>query len=691
MLLNRLSLRKRLLAVGLLPAALLAAALTTLFLVRSTHSMDSALSERGVAIVSFLAPASEYAVISGNQMTLSSLLQAVLEQPDVVAAAIYDREGSLLAVSGRPRIVNRDAVTNTRSATKLFVSEDRAGFAAPVESAPMFVDDWLEPHLRGAPRAPVESIGWVYVELDTMTLSNNKRDIVLSTVIVLFIGLGLAGVLASRLAGAVNAPLAGLVGAVRRIAGGDLDVRVGEDASSDELRALQLGFNSMANSISQAQKTLQMRIDEATEQLAHQATHDPLTGLPNRRAFEQALEEAIAQSRRAGDRGTLCFIDLDRFKIVNDTCGHAAGDELLQQIARLIRQRVRAEDLICRIGGDEFALILHDCRPEDALRLAESLREAVATFRFTWEGRRFSVGASIGLVRIDGRTSSAADLLVAADLACYSAKKGGRNRVVEYQPDASGGRRKTDIILNNDPPLSGGIPYGRLSLHQQKIVTLGRADVPEWIEILLRTRGADDEIASPKELLASIEPSDKLLELDLWVAEQVCFALSRRAGSSMPTLRFSLNLSAASITQASRYWTRMESLLQTTGMPADRLVVEFRTSIAEQAPDECAQFVREARRVGASIALEKLDGASIGLLRSLRPDYVKISLKTLVESYGLEAGCNLAQALCGMADALDIPTVASEVEDELLRDALHNYGFQHAQGRLISPTEPLPD
>ncbi|HRP96007.1 MAG TPA: diguanylate cyclase [Rhodocyclaceae bacterium] len=430
-----LSLRQRLLLVVMLPAAILAAGIATLFVVRGTQTVDEGLRDRGLAIVSFLAPAAEYGVISGNPASLAALLQAVLAQRDVAAVAIHDRSGRALAVSGRMQLdesVRR--LPDVNAATVLGRRHDRLGLAAPVIAAPIPVDDFALMDFS-APGTPEDGrIGWVYVELDTLALDNEKRAILLTALALATFGLALTAWLALRLAAAVDAPVARLAEAVADMAGGRLDSTVGEDATIGELRVLQRGFNTMADAIAEAHRTLQSKVDEATAQLAHQAMHDPLTGLPNRRAFERALEASVGASRRAGDRDTLCFIDLDRFKIVNDTCGHAAGDELLCRIGQLIRQRVRADDLLCRIGGDEFALILHGCGPDEARHIAENLREAVAALRFSWEGRHFTVGASVGLVRIDGRADTASDVLVAADLACYAAKKGGRNRVVEHAP-----------------------------------------------------------------------------------------------------------------------------------------------------------------------------------------------------------------------------------------------------------------
>lgn len=692
----RLSLRARLLLVVLLPAALLAASVAGLFMLRGTQAADEAMRDRALAIASFLAPAAEYGVVSGNPGALSGLLQAALEQRDVAAVAIYDREGDLLSVSGRPWFADPARIRASAAASMLEEHEARLTVAAPVLFMPLVIDDVLEPYSRNPhPNgSQPEAIGWVYLELDTRQLLAQKREIVLTTLVLTLGGLGLTAVLAVRLARSVAVPVAQLAAAVDRIADGALDVSVPDSAGSDELRALERGFNTMARSIADAHQTLQARVNEATAQLAYQALHDPLTGLPNRRAFEQALEEAVGTPRRAADHGALCFIDLDRFKIVNDTCGHAAGDELLREIASEIRHRVRAQDLICRIGGDEFALLLRACRLEEAQRIAESLREAIAAHRFECDGRVFSVGASVGLVPMDGALESVSEIMVAADLACYSAKKSGRNQVVTHIQLPSDNR---DVAAppSADPtyPLASedSVPFERLSLHGQAIVALdgaGRSErLSEWVEVLLRYRDARGRIRAPRELLSQLAGDEDARQLDAWVADQAC-ALAAGAAA---TLHLSLNLSNATLDAPDDYLAALAAAMARHDVAPGRIVLEFPADAAARHGTSAAHLVATARALGCSIALERLEGTSVGVLRSLRPDYAKINLSLLGESYGLEAAQGIAQALCGMATALGVACVASETEDLRFRHRLHELGFDYAQGRLIDDERPLPD
>lgn len=427
--LRSVSLGRRMVLVLLLPSVLFALVLGGLFLHQSSRDLDEATLARGRAIVSFLGPAAEYVLVSGNPMVLEGLMARALEQPDVSAVAFYDAEGALLGVAGRglatlpeaARAANGDEVV-------VEVNKGRLSFAAAVLSLAPEVEDY--PAAGGA--APAERLGWVQVDLDTRVRDAAKRRLFLVVGAVAALALLSAMFMALRLARSVANPVEALVRAVRRMAAGDLETRVPAQSGSGELRALESGFNAMAESIAESQRTLQARIDEATALLAHQARHDPLTGLPNRRAFEESIEQAVTTHRRVGDQVTLLYIDLDHFKPVNDTCGHAAGDRLLCELAGLLRMRLRVGDQVFRIGGDEFAVILRGCARDDALVIATSLCETVGGHDFVCDDQHFMVGASVGLARMEEGLDDASMLMQAADHACYAAKHAGRGRVVEY-------------------------------------------------------------------------------------------------------------------------------------------------------------------------------------------------------------------------------------------------------------------
>ncbi|MDA0234008.1 MAG: diguanylate cyclase [Proteobacteria bacterium] len=427
--LSRYSLRRQMLLVLGLPSVVFVLCIAALFAYQSSRALDQALLERGRAMVRFLAPAAEYVLVSGNREALGALMARVQVQPDVVGVGFYDAGGDALATLGEgvsPRLAAPSRAEGDE--IRVDLADGAIGFEAPVVAVPATVDDYAED--SSSKTAPV--VGQVRVVLGTARLDAEKRGVFLTVSLLVLGVLATAMAIAVRLAGSVGEPVAALVDAVGRMADGDLAARVPARARNGELKALEAGFNAMAEAIAENQRTLQARIDEATVQLAWQARHDPLTGLANRRAFEERIEQAVRAHRRSGDQITLFYIDLDHFKVVNDSCGHAAGDRLLSELGALLKGRLRSEDEVFRIGGDEFAAILRGCGREDARRIAEGLCEAIAAHAFESDGRAFRVGASIGLARMDPDLQEADALMIAADQACYAAKHGGRGHVVEY-------------------------------------------------------------------------------------------------------------------------------------------------------------------------------------------------------------------------------------------------------------------
>lgn len=431
--LRGLSLTQHLLLMALAPFPLLLTAILALHLLESTRPPENVVHERGLSTVRLLAPAAELGVAFRNPLHLNQLLETVLAQEAVAAVAIYDRAGEVIVKGGRAEVPER--LVGPARVGFLGERDGRVSFVAPVMIIPAVVDDIAHASMQSGTRLPPvgasNTIGWVYVELDQgLSAAQDRPSLLLLALCLVLATLAYSVCLALRLARSVGGPVAGLVEAVRRMAAGDVEVNVPVDAACHELQALQEGVNTLGRAIANVRSSMQAKIEETTGQLIYQALHDPLTGLPNRRAFDRALEEAVMASRRASDQGALCFIDLDHFKVVNDAAGHAAGDALLREVARLIQQRLRAQDLICRFGGDEFALILRGCTREDAKRIAANLCEAIATLRFEWEGECFSLSGSFGLAHIDHDTHSTTEVLKAADAACYAAKRKGRNQVV---------------------------------------------------------------------------------------------------------------------------------------------------------------------------------------------------------------------------------------------------------------------
>lgn len=425
----------------LLPSALIVGVVLGVSYIRGVEVLDGLSRSRVLNVAGFMAIASEQGVVAADRQELDVLIRGMRYTEGRARLAILDRDCNILAQTRDLAAFDamRAEICTTTTSAILEDSVERLVVAEPVRfrsHAPGFESGAAAPDAEAEGRIA----GWVYLEVDMSLREERRRQALLVALGLVLAGLALAALSAIWLARAMSRPIRRMAAAVRRMQEGDLGVRIEDEAFSTELAALEQGFNAMAESIARHHGELQARIDAATAQLSWQANHDPLTGLGNRRRYEQALDELMSYSQRSGDHGALCLIDLDHFKAVNDSCGHPAGDELLRNIADIIRARLREDDLVCRIGGDEFAVILKNCSMAKAHELAESIRAHVAAYRIACGGREFSVGTSIGLAPVEGDAHSRLEVVVAADQACYEAKKAGRNRIVEgnLPPPAQG-------------------------------------------------------------------------------------------------------------------------------------------------------------------------------------------------------------------------------------------------------------
>ncbi|MDD2744018.1 MAG: diguanylate cyclase [Rhodocyclaceae bacterium] len=437
---NQLTIRQRLLLIMLLPSALISIALVTFFTISSLRALEKDLADHGHAMARYLAPISEYGLISGQIESLHVLAQSTVQDPGVKATIIVNQKGRAIAVSGRVSLRAELIRTLPLQPGLIDETDDWLAFGAPVIRSVSEADTLYEPITEG-PNLPREIIGAVFIEFDKTEFISAQRSLIARGLAIVIIGLFLLAIIAVAIADSTARPVRRLVLAVHAMTAGKFDTRVTAN-SSGELGFLEHGFNEMAAQIESVHQSMQTRIEEATAQLAFQARHDPLTGLINRREFEQRLERALASVQAGGEAFSLLFVDLDRFKPVNDTCGHLAGDELLRQIARLFQGRLRDQDTLARVGGDEFCILLDNCSGPKARQVADDICALTAAYRFIWQDKVFAIGASIGLSHVDREVRSIKEILAAGDTACYRAKENGRNQVAEQAPSTLTERRQ---------------------------------------------------------------------------------------------------------------------------------------------------------------------------------------------------------------------------------------------------------
>ncbi|MGH7635402.1 MAG: diguanylate cyclase, partial [Gemmatimonadaceae bacterium] len=281
--------------------------------------------------------------------------------------------------------------------------------------------------------------------------------------------------------------------------------------------------------------------------LSYQASHDALTGLINRREFDNRLHAAVLSAQRGEGSYALLYIDLDQFKVVNDTCGHQAGDRLLRDVTGLLQARVRASDTIARLGGDEFGVLLEGCTVEQSTRIAEGVRQAIRDYRFVWGATTLSVGASVGVVQITGETESVANVMSAADIACYAAKDEGRNRVHLYESDGISHPRHRE--MHWVARVTRAAEENRLELYFQPIAAIGSQSPPRFHELTVKLRGDDGQLVQPSEFIPAAERYNAMSIIDRWVVEQAVGLLRerQRRGVLLPTL--AVNVSGTSLNE----------------------------------------------------------------------------------------------------------------------------------------------
>ncbi|MBF1164392.1 MAG: diguanylate cyclase, partial [Dechloromonas agitata] len=381
---NRLTLRHRLLLLTLLPSALIAIALVIYFTFSGIRTLEGELRLKGLATVRYLAPISEYGIIAGQIESLHGLAQATVQESGVKAAIIVNQKGRTIAVSGRVSLSAEELRQAFDEPRQVAETGQWIAFGAPVKRSVADTDLLFETAPAASKASPPEVIGYVFVEYDKTDLANKQRELVQRGLLIVLFGLLILAALAIAMADNLVRPVMRLAQAVNSMSSGKLDTRV-TASSSGEIGILESGFNQMAARIEEVHLSMQSRIEEATAQLAFQARHDALTGLLNRREFEHRLEKALASVQAGDNEFAVLFIDLDRFKQVNDTCGYLAGDELLRQMALLFQGRLREEDTLARLGGDEFSIMLANCSGARARQVAEDICGLAAAYRFIWQ------------------------------------------------------------------------------------------------------------------------------------------------------------------------------------------------------------------------------------------------------------------------------------------------------------------
>jgi len=425
-------------------------------------------------------------------------------------------------------------------------------------------------------------------------------------------------------------------------------------------------------------------------EMTYRATHDLLTGLANRAEFEARVAGLLARATTTLGGHALLFLDLDQFKLVNDSCGHVAGDQLLCQIAALLRQSVRSADCVARLGGDEFGVLLQNCDTGQALRIGRKICDQIDRFRFAHGGKRFRVGASVGLVAIDGRWATPDALHIAADSACYAAKAAGGNRIhVWVESDAALATRTGDMQWINR--LQQALDDDEFVLFAQRIVPIDPAQASTFLhaELLLRLRQPDGSLISPMAFLPTAERFSMATQIDRWVLNQI-FNRLNAGGEADEIDTLAINLSGQSISDDT-FQVEILAMIDAAEFDVSKLCLEITETAAITHFAEARHFISLVRARGVRIALDDFGAgaSSFGYLKNLPVDCIKIDgqfvrglLDDRLDQVAIRCFVDLAQAM-------GVKSVAEYIENAAVLAALRDIGVDFAQGFYLHVPEPL--
>ena len=426
------------------------------------------------------------------------------------------------------------------------------------------------------------------------------------------------------------------------------------------------------------------------DEMSYQASHDALTGLYNRRAFEERLGHLLAVAKAQGVRHALLYLDLDQFKIINDICGHTAGDQLLRQISALLGKEVRKTDILARLGGDELGVLLQYCPQDEAEQIADKLLKLVNEFRFAWKERIFTISVSIGLVPFGSEAESAANILSAADDACYAAKDKGRNRVLLYQADdVELNQRRSQMHWVTD--LKRALAEDSFVLFAQSIVSLdGDISAPVQQEVLLRLRSVDGVLVPPGAFLPAAERYGLMPEIDQFVVHKTLGWLARNKEHPRLATSYNINISGQSLSDA-RFSEFVMSEIERSGVAPEKIRFEITETAAAATLDSAMRVIQALKDKGIRFLLDDFGSgwSSFVYLKNLPVDFLKIDgslVRDMADDVLDEA---MVRAINEIGHVMGIATIAEFVESDAVLKRAIALGIDYAQGYAIARPAPI--
>lgn len=429
------------------------------------------------------------------------------------------------------------------------------------------------------------------------------------------------------------------------------------------------------------------KLRKLTQKMTYQASHDDLTHLINRREFERRIENTLDATKENNKTHSLCYMDLDKFKAVNDSCGHAAGDELLKQLSSEINTLIRDADTFARLGGDEFGILLLGCPIEKAILLAEEVRKKVEDFRFHWDEKTFKIGISIGVVTIDKTSGSTKDIQSAADTACYIAKEQGRNRVHVYEPDSSATAKHANEA-NWFNRINNALDNNDFILYFQQIASLKNTN-HEHYEVLIRMLGSNGETIPPNSFIPAAERFDIMSSVDSWVIKNTLLIMQEE---KYIDINFSINLSGQSLSDL-KFMSNCISQINDSKVNPERLCFEITETAMIANLKNAIRSVTILQDIGCKIALDDFGSglSSFAYLKNLPVDYLKIDGSLIKDLQKDKVNVTMVKSIIHIGHSMGLETIAEYVENDEVIDILRGLKIDYIQGYGVAQPVPLEE
>jgi diguanylate cyclase (GGDEF)-like protein/PAS domain S-box-containing protein len=428
---------------------------------------------------------------------------------------------------------------------------------------------------------------------------------------------------------------------------------------------------------------------ELNRKLSYHASHDILTGLVNRREFESRLERSLRSAKARETSYALCHVDVDQFKIINDSCGHSAGDALLGQVGALLKTKIRWRDTLSRLGGDEFGVLLESCSLEEALDMADQLRATVSAYKFVWEERTFRLGCSVGVVPITGDSEDVATLLSAADSACAAAKEAGRNRVYSFQEnDIDLMRRRKEMQWA--ARINNALEESRFELFRMTIQPLQVEDPGEHYELLLRMKDENGKIISPVDFINAAERYGLTPAIDRWVIENALRWLVSEADERERLSLCSINLSGQSLGD-DKFLPFVIDQFHRSGIDAKKICFEITETAAIASFSQANRFIQALKELGCRFALDDFGTglSSFGYLKHFPVDFLKIDGSFVKEILHDPIDREMVRSINEIGHLTGKQTIAEFAENVEIINMLRSLGVDYAQGYGIASPQRI--